>query len=63
MPDNLVVIDCKKLAHIGGPYVLIPTRLRPQPLLLENGKYPYNVLFLQAPGSNDVIIRVEKIED
>lgn len=60
--DNLVEIDRVKIANMGGsPYILVPKRFRREPFMLEDGQYPYEAVFLQAPNSDDVKIRIEKI--
>jgi hypothetical protein len=59
---NLVEIDRQKIANIGGsPYILVPKRFRREPLILHNGQYEYEAIFLQAPNSDDVVFRIEKI--
>lgn len=60
--DNLVEIDRVKITTVGNsPYILVPKRFRREPFMLENGQYLYEAVFLQAPNSDNVIIRIEKI--
>ena len=55
--ENLVEIDRKSIIAMGGSqYVLIP-----QALKRENSTEPGDELvFFRAPGSTDVIVRIEK---
>lgn len=60
---NLVEIDRIKITNVGGsPYALVPRRFRREPFVLVDGQYPYEAVYLQAPDSDDVIIRIEKIQ-
>ena len=62
--DNMVELERIKIANIGGsPYILVPRRFRREPFMLTDGEYLYEAILSQAPKSDDVVIRVEKIED
>lgn len=59
---NFVELERVKIANIGGsPYILVPRRFRREPFILTNGEYLYEAIFSQAPNSDDVVIRIEKL--
>ena len=62
--DNMVELERVKIANIGGsPYILVPRRFRREPFMLTDGEYLYEAILSQAPQSDDIVIRVEQIED